>query len=914
MSFGSVDMSDNMSTYLDSTGRPYTLIRKPFNPTNNPTIAAAGATVLLEQGTTNYGTIQFGGVLTNSTGGGTITSAGGSVWAGKAPTRPNTSGNYYNLGFEMGTTAPVSGGNHAVVFTAFGGIRVLSVTSSGVITDAAGTPMLSFNTLGTGVVNSSLTSVGTLTSLTVNGNVSVKPAANLLRIDATSELVGIGVGTPAYKLDVAGDTNVTGAYKIGGTDVLTSTTLGSSVVNSSLTSVGTLTTLNVTGTVTAANLAGTLTTAAQPNITSVGTLTNVNTSGAYQINGSNFLGSYSSFSIAAGANAGQNSQGQSSVAVGYNAGRNTQGQYAVAVGIAAGITSQSASAVAVGRDAGSSTQGGSAVAVGYNAGNSTQGQNAVAIGVSAGQTSQGNNTVAVGIGAGQTSQSNNAVAVGNNAGITSQGGAAVAIGVVAGQTSQSANTVAVGNSAGQLNQSSSAVAIGLLAAQYTQGASAVAIGPNAAQGTSTAGTGQGANAVAIGNSAGNTTQGASSVSIGLNAGQTSQATNAVAIGNSAGNTTQGTSAVALGQLAGQTNQHANSIILNASGTALNSDGTSRFFVKPIRNNTTATSLLQYDATSGEITYGPSNIAGTLTTAAQPNVTSVGTLTNVNTSGVYRISGTDFIACKNTGSVAVGFGAGSTTQGINCTAVGHFAGNSLQSDGAVAVGRIAGATSQGIDCVAVGNKAGNANQAQNAVALGQQAGLTGQGAAAVAIGARAGETNQHANSIILNASGLALNSDGTSRFYVKPIRNNTAITTLLGYDATSGEITSGATALTPTQTTLNAAPEVLNFTSTTLISTTSLAAGWYDLRVDYNLSVPTVYTNLATRVAILKAGSTVTAQRVTVSYDSQQIENTFSAVVQVNSGDSIQVTGIMVQPGSSGSATVTNTKLVATRLG
>jgi len=43
-----------------------------------------------------------------------------------------------------------------------------------------------------------------------------------------------------------------------------------------ITSVGTLSSLNVTNTVTAANLSGTLTTAAQPNITSVGTLSSLN--------------------------------------------------------------------------------------------------------------------------------------------------------------------------------------------------------------------------------------------------------------------------------------------------------------------------------------------------------------------------------------------------------------------------------------------------------------------------------------------------------------------------------------------------------------------------------------------------------------------------------------------------------------
>ena len=94
-------------------------------------------------------------------------------------------------------------------------------------------------------------------------------------------------------------------YEIGGTDVLTSTTLGSGVVNSSLTNVGTLTTLTVSGninangnivgdnatnisginSVTATNLFGTLQTAAQTNITSLGSLTGLNVVGITTVSG-----------------------------------------------------------------------------------------------------------------------------------------------------------------------------------------------------------------------------------------------------------------------------------------------------------------------------------------------------------------------------------------------------------------------------------------------------------------------------------------------------------------------------------------------------------------------------------------------------------------------------------------------------
>jgi len=56
--------------------------------------------------------------------------------------------------------------------------------------------------------------------------------------------VGIGLSNPSYKLHVVGDTNLSSGYvyRINGTQVLSSTSLGTGVTNSSLTAVGTLTT------------------------------------------------------------------------------------------------------------------------------------------------------------------------------------------------------------------------------------------------------------------------------------------------------------------------------------------------------------------------------------------------------------------------------------------------------------------------------------------------------------------------------------------------------------------------------------------------------------------------------------------------------------------------------------------------
>jgi len=61
--------------------------------------------------------------------------------------------------------------------------------------------------------------------------------------------VGLGISNPSKKLEVIGDIDTTTDYNINGTQVLSATTLGSGVVNSSLTSVGTLSSLDVTGNV-----------------------------------------------------------------------------------------------------------------------------------------------------------------------------------------------------------------------------------------------------------------------------------------------------------------------------------------------------------------------------------------------------------------------------------------------------------------------------------------------------------------------------------------------------------------------------------------------------------------------------------------------------------------------------------------
>jgi hypothetical protein len=99
--------------------------------------------------------------------------------------------------------------------------------------------------------------------------------------------------------------------------------------------------------------------------------------------------------------------------------------------------------------------------------------------------------------------------------------------------------------------------------------------------------------------------------MGYQAGQTDQGItvdptpgHSIAIGRQAGQTSQGDFTVAIGAYAGQNTQHDNTIVLNATLNTLDSNTTNALFIKPIRGVAygIGAGRLQYDATSGEITY------------------------------------------------------------------------------------------------------------------------------------------------------------------------------------------------------------------------------------------------------------------------------------------------------------------------
>ena len=166
--------------------------------------------------------------------------------------------------------------------------------------------------------------------------------------------------------------------------------------------------------------------------------------------------------------------------------------------------------------------------------------------------------------------------------------------------------VRIGNGSGAAGQSLNGIAIGVGSAANVQGQSAVAIGTGAGANA------QGSNSVAIGTSSGNN-QAINGVAIGYNSGGEAQGLNSVAIGADSGLVSQGGNSVAIGYAAGANAQAVNSIVINATGANLDNQTANSLVVKPVRN-AIAGNIVQYDSTTGEMTYSSAiTTTGNITT-------------------------------------------------------------------------------------------------------------------------------------------------------------------------------------------------------------------------------------------------------------------------------------------------------------
>jgi hypothetical protein len=181
--------------------------------------------------------------------------------------------------------------------------------------------------------------------------------------------------------------------------------------------------------------------------------------------------------------------------------------------------------------------------------------------------------------------------------------------------------------------------------------------------------------------------------------------------------------------------------------------------------------------------GNALVAGTVYTNAQPNITSVGTLSSLIVSG--NTQSNNFIANRlyqyGTNQLLID-GAGNA----NFTALTVLSQN-----------------------VTIGSNAGSNSQGQFAIAIGNGAGKNTQGNYSIAIGSNAGISGQHDNTIILNATGLNLFSQLANSTYIAPIRQFTG-PNVLYFSPSTKEITYGPSS--------NAGSSISNGTSNVNIAT------------------------------------------------------------------------------------------------
>lgn len=143
-----------------------------------------------------------------------------------------------------------------------------------------------------------------------------------------------------------------------------------------------------------------------------------------------------------------------------------------------------------------------------------------------------------------------------------------------------------------------------------------------------------------------------------------------------------------------------------------------------------------------------------------------------------------LVAQDISSVAIGLSAGQASQGLAITtfpnpagdavAIGNSAGQTAQRWQSIAIGSRAGQSGQGGatlgGAIAIGVNAGQLSQGDRSIAIGTNACITNQGAYAVAIGASCGvSVSQHENTIMINSGSAGLDTNGTGRCFIQPIR-------------------------------------------------------------------------------------------------------------------------------------------------
>jgi len=368
------------------------------------------------------------------------------------------------------------------------------------------------------------------------------------------------------------------------------------------------------------------------------------------------------------------------------------------------------------------------ITLGANAGGISQGPFGIAIGAEAGANLQAFTAIALGVGAGGYNQGESAIAIGQDAGNTDQGIKSVAIGYGAGLNSIGDYTIAIGHRAGSNTTSNNSIILNAANADF-QGPLSNAFYVNPVRNANTA------NVLYY-----NAATGEISFDLINNANSSNFAAYAgnVTVSSQPNITSLGTliNLSVSGNISGANANLGNLVIANyfsGNGSLL--------------TGINASNIAGNVANANYATY-----AGTVLTNAQPNITSVGTLTDLRIQNSFIHLGEDAgLNSQGGNAIAIGGAAGKTSQGANSISIGTLAGFGTQLSNSISIGTSAGTNAQGTTSIAIGRSAGYNSQRNSAVAIGGFAGYNTQGFEAIAIGYVAGEINQGFNGIGIGRS-------------------------------------------------------------------------------------------------------------------------------------------------------------------
>jgi hypothetical protein len=541
------------------------------------------------------------------------------------------------------TTGNLSGANAVTANFFIGSGNNLSNIQGANVTGTVSSAT-SATTAGTVTTNAqpNITSIGTLSSLVVNGNIN---AGNL-------NTTGVFNGNGASLTNIPG-ANVTGtvANATFATTAGSTTTAGTVTTNAqpNITSVGTLSSLTVSGNASAGNLnagnlltanfvSGTLTTAAQPNITSLGSLTSLivngninagNVAGGNLVSANFFSGNGSGLTALNASNISTGTLAQARLA---NSSLTVNGT-SISLGGSGTITAANPNALTLGT---------------YLTGTSYDGSTAVTAAVDATTTNTANKVVAR-----DTNGSFSANII--TATLSGSATSATTAGTVTTNAQPNITSVGTLNSANIINNTTgySVQLPGIVGSATTDSRITTLSSRGTLASPTQIQSGDVLFTVAPQAYTGSAFTGAGRIQITAteNINASNRGSKVEFIGIAAGGSTGYTMS-----WNGSTLQVDGAIGANSTitGTRLISNvatGTAPFVV---------TSTTQV-ANLSVATAGSATTAGTVTTAAQPNITSVGTLTSLTSSG--NISGANLVATSYTiSSVATSISAAGSTQG------------------------------------------------------------------------------------------------------------------------------------------------------------------------------------------------------------------------------------------------------------